>query len=146
MTSTDQPLPHQIVVGIDGSAPSVAAARWAARQAELTGASLHAITTWRAPTYFGTPVPLPEGFDPAADATELLEKAVAAVRVEHAGIDVRALVAQGVAGQVLVEASKDAELLVVGRRGHGELAGILLGSVSEHCVTHAHCPVVVVRH
>jgi nucleotide-binding universal stress UspA family protein len=61
------------------------------------------------------------------------------VRLEHEII-------HGGATEVLVEAAKSAELLVVGSRGHGSFAGLLLGSVSQQCVQHAPCPVVIVRH
>ncbi len=65
---------------------------------------------------------------------------------EHPGVEVSAVVTEGDAAKVLVTAAKDADLLVVGTRGHGEIVGILLGSVSEYCTTHARCPVVVVHH
>jgi nucleotide-binding universal stress UspA family protein len=58
---------------------------------------------------------------------------------------VRALIVEGNAAQVLLDASDGADLLVVGSRGHGGFTEALLGSVSQHCVHHAHCPVVVIR-
>ena len=62
------------------------------------------------------------------------------------GVEVSAVVTEGDPARVLVAAAKDAHLLVVGSLAHGEIVGILLGSVSEYCTTHARCPVVVVHH
>ncbi|MDA8288634.1 MAG: universal stress protein [Actinomycetota bacterium] len=146
MTSPASHPTKRIVVGVDGSSSSIAAAEWASRQAELTQSTLHAITTWHSPTSFGYPVPILEGFDPAAEATKVLNEAIAPLRNEHPNVEIHTSVTEGYTAQILVEASAGADLLVVGSRGHGEFAGMLLGSVSEHCVTHAHCPVLVYRH
>ena len=146
MTTASSQASKRIVVGIDGSAQSVGAAAWAMRQAELTGSTIHAVTTWHSPNTFGYPMPIPEGFDLAAEATKVIDGAVGRLRAENPAVEIRTAVEEGHAAQVLVEASKGADLLVVGSRGHGELAGMLLGSVSEHCVAHAHCPVLVFRH
>jgi nucleotide-binding universal stress UspA family protein len=138
---TDRP----IVVGVDGSENSVGALGWAARQAVLTGARLKVITTWEWPTTYGGPLPYPSDWDPTADAQKVLAQAVELVRKDHPRIEVDTSVVEGHPAPVLVEASRGAELLVVGSRGHGEFVGMLLGSVSEHCVTNAHCPVLVHR-
>lgn len=153
MTSTDTPrkAPHRpqvIVVGVDGSDSSVDALRWAVKQATQTGKQLRVVTAWAYPEHpapFGIVpnVPLPP--DPLAEARRQLDE-VTGRAVEHTGVDVETAVLDGNAAPVLIEASKDADLLVVGSRGHGAFAGLLLGSVSEHCVHHAHCPVVVIRH
>lgn len=135
-----------IVVGVDGSASSLAALEWGAHQAELTGSALHAVTVWAWPTTYGYPIPVATGFDPAADAAKVLDDAVAGIRRAHPSIEIRTSVLEGSTAKALVESSRGAEILVVGSRGHGELAGMLLGSVSEHCAAHAHCPVLVVRH
>jgi nucleotide-binding universal stress UspA family protein len=134
-----------VVVGADGSAPSRAAVEWAAGQAEVTGARLEALTCWQWPATFGFPVPLPSDYDPAGEAARVAEEAVAPARAAHPGLDIRTSVLEGPAARVLVDASSRAQLLVVGSRGHGAFTGVLVGSVSEHCVAHAHCPVVVVR-
>jgi len=136
---------RRIVVGVDGSEPSLAALEWAARQAELTGSGIEAVTSWHWPNSFGGPLPLIPDYNPEAEATKVVDSAVGKLREKHTKLPVQTLVAQGGAAQVLVEASKGAELLVVGSRGFGELAGMLLGSVSEYCVAHAHCPVLVLR-
>ena len=135
----------RIVVGVDGSQPSLSALEWAARQAEFTAATLEAITTWEWPTSYGWTPPWPQEWSPGADAQKLLDEALEGVRRRHPSIEVNPRVVEGHAAPILVEASRGADLLAVGSRGHGEFAGMLLGSVSEHCVTNAHCPVLVMR-
>jgi nucleotide-binding universal stress UspA family protein len=136
----------KIVAGVDGSQSSVAALRWAVRQAELTGGSVHAVIAWQFPltTSGFSWVPTP-AFDDV-DYAGLAAKALGAV-VEQVSstVTVSQQVMEGDASQVLLDASADAELLVVGNRGHGAFADALLGSVSERCVRHSHCPVVVVH-
>jgi nucleotide-binding universal stress UspA family protein len=136
---------RRIVVGVDGSACSVAALDWAATQAELTGSVLDVLTTWEWPNSYGVLLVVPTGYDPEADARAVLEDVRQAVCDAHPGIVVRPIVVRGHPAPALVEASRGADLLVVGSRGHGEFTGMLLGSVSEHCVTNAHCPVLVLR-
>jgi nucleotide-binding universal stress UspA family protein len=135
----------RIVVGVDGSPPSCEALRWAARQAKLTGASLQVITCWEFPVSYGWAPPYPADFDPAEDARRTLEVTVAEVLGKDPGLAIEMTVAQGHPAPVLLNAGRGASLLVVGSRGHGGFTGMLLGSVSEHCVTHAPCPVTVVR-
>ena len=143
-TNTPAEPTHEIVVGIDGSPSSLTALEWAAHQAELTGSTLVVLTTWERPIFVAQLV-LPQGYDPAADAQTALDEALRMVRDAHPDLAIRSLVAQGHPAPALVEASREADLLVVGCRGHGAFSGMLLGSVSEHCVAHAHCPVVVVH-
>jgi|SRR4051794_21236671 len=132
----------RIVVGVDGSTASTDALRWAARQADLTGASLEAVTAWSYPTTYGFPVIADVDWEKGA--LTVLDEAVDKALGREADVTRRAV--EGHAALVLTEAAQGAELLVVGSRGHGGFAGLLLGSVSEHVVTHAPCPVVVVRH
>ena len=87
----------------------------------------------------------PPDYDPADEASRQLDKAISAVLTPGDAIEVRRSVVEGYAAPVLEALSKTADLVVVGSHGHGELVGLLLGSVSEHCVTHCHCPVVVIR-
>lgn len=136
---------RRIVVGVDGSASSVRALEWAARQAELTHDVLEVVTTWEWPTNYGWSASVPEGWDPQADATKILDEIIGKLHQAHPDVVVRSEVVEGHPAPVLIGASRGAELLVVGSRGHGEFAGMLLGSVGEHCVTHAHCPVLIVR-
>jgi nucleotide-binding universal stress UspA family protein len=133
-----------IVVGVDGSPSSLEALRWAADQAELTGAELHAVTSWHMPTTYGW-IPAVADFDWAANARTTLEQAIKGVLEESRSAVVRRHVVEGPAPRVLLHAAADADLLVVGSRGHGEFAGMLLGSVAQHVVAHAPCPVLVVR-
>jgi nucleotide-binding universal stress UspA family protein len=148
MTSDTEPKPDaRIVVGVDGSDESKHALRWAARQAGMTGAPLYALMTWHIPTVaYSAAVPMPTDYDFEAGTAESLRDTIEAVLGDHAGIDVTAAVVEGHPAPELIKAAADASLLVVGSRGHGAFAGMLLGSVSEHCVSHATCPVVVVRH
>jgi nucleotide-binding universal stress UspA family protein len=132
----------RIVVGVDGSPSSIEALCWAVRQARLTGGALEAVTAWSYPTSYGFPVIADVDWEQGA-RTRLGEALDAAVGSDA---DVARRVIEGHAARVLVEASGGADLLVVGSRGHGGFTGLLLGSVGEHVVTHAPCPVVVVRH
>jgi len=147
MTSTppDTGSTHRIVVGVDGSDSSMAAVEWAAHQAELTGSTLEILMTWEWPTSYGWSPPVSGEYDPAHDAATALAEAVKPVRASHPGVDMVSTIVEGHPAPHLIEASKGADLLVVGSRGHGEFTGMLVGSVSEHCVANAHCPVVVVR-
>lgn len=136
---------HRIVVGVDGSASSKSALAWAARQAALTGASLEVVAAWGYPVYFGTTPVWPSDFDPQSITEQSVAEAVDELRRAYPELDVHTTVEETDASVALLEAAEGADLLVVGSRGHGAFAGMLLGSVSQHCVTHAHCPVVVVR-
>ena len=135
----------RIVVGVDGSAGSAHALRWAARQAGYTGATLEAVVAWQYPAFFGW---APVGVD-SADFDSLAEKALNDALNEVFGSQwpewVQARVAEGYPARVLVEASEGADLLVVGSRGHAGFADALLGSVSTYCVQHAHGAVTVIR-
>jgi nucleotide-binding universal stress UspA family protein len=135
----------RIVVGVDGSEASKDALRWAARQAQLTGASLEAVMSWEIAAPSTYPVPVPDGYDPASNATDALNETVQSVLGQPDGFELVPAVLQGPAANTLVHEARGADLLVVGSRGHGTLVGILLGSVSEQCVAHAPCPVVVVH-
>jgi nucleotide-binding universal stress UspA family protein len=111
----------------------------------MTGARLEAIAAWQWPVTWGTALPLPEGFDPAADAWGMVDGVVERVAGEYPDIAIDRRVEEGHAAVVLVGRSADAALLVVGSRGHGEFTGMLLGSVSQHCAANAKCPVLVHR-
>lgn len=135
---------NRIVVGVDGSPSSLAALRWAARQAELSGAELHAVTAWHVPGT-GTWVAPVADFDWASNAGTILDQAIKEA-LDGTGTDrVHRHVVQGPSAAVLLDAAEGADLLVVGSRGHGEFAGMLLGSVAQHVTAHAPCPVLVVR-
>src|SRR4051794_25690798 len=134
-----------IVVGVDGSPSSKAALRWALDQARLTKARLRAVIAWEVPPYTGWGVLAHEDFGAAAG--KLLRQSVEEALGYDLPLDVE-VVETRVAGhspQVLIDQSAHAALLVVGSRGHGGFAGTLLGSVSQLCLQHAHCPFVVIR-
>jgi nucleotide-binding universal stress UspA family protein len=147
---TDQSEARQLVVaGVDGSAESIAALGWAARYAAATGATVLAVHAWHYPGAVGGP---PTGLAPDAVREETeqrvrddLAKAVAKAYPDQSAGAVETRVSYGHPAEVLIDESKDADLLVVGSHGHGAFTGMLLGSVSIHCVTNASCPVVVVR-
>ena len=133
------------MVGFDGSQPSRLALQWAVRQAELTGATVEAIHTWDVPANIGI-APVAVDLDVMEQAAQhVMANGVSEVERRHASVPVRGRVVQGNAAAVLIRAARDADLLVVGSRGHGGFVGALLGSVSQHCVHHATCPVVVIR-
>ncbi len=142
--SEDRPT-TAVVVGYDGSDAAGAAVEWATTQALATGGRLDLVTAWEYPTSWGSVIPLPSDYDPATDARVMLEELATRLRAGHPGLAVHSHVFEGHPSEVLVEASRHAALLVVASRGHGSFSGIVLGSVSQHCVTHAACPVVVYR-
>jgi nucleotide-binding universal stress UspA family protein len=140
---------RRIVVGVDGSPSSKAALAWAVRQAELTGASVEAVIAWHYPV-MASGVPFaPTGPMYTADygefAATVLNGAVVETVDPHGPVKVSLTVREGNAAQVLLEDSDGADLLVVGSRGHGGFTEALLGSVSQACVHHARCPVVIIR-
>ena len=138
----------RIVAGVDGSPSSIMALRWAVRQAELTGGTVDAVISWEFPIYAGGMGWAPASPIDGTDYSELADKALSVAVAEVSpppGVTVRLVVVEGNAAQVLLDAATDADLLVVGNRGHGGFADALIGSVSTRCLHHASCPVVVVR-
>jgi nucleotide-binding universal stress UspA family protein len=131
-----------IVVGVDGSDESVRATAWAAEQARATGGTLELLIVWARPTSYGLPLVL-GGYNPEQEAQDVVEKAASGIDLPAPRL--RTSVVNGAPALALVERSKGVDLLVVGSRGHGGFAELLLGSVSDHCVHHAACSVVVVR-
>ena len=133
----------RIVVGVDGSPASVEALRWATRQAQLTGDSVEAVIAWQPPTTYGYEF-FADTLDYAEVARTTLETAVGEAG-DASSAEVALFVQQGHPAQILTTAAAGAHLLVVGSRGHGGFAGLLLGSVSEYVSAHADCPVLVIR-
>ena len=137
-----------IVVGVDGSENSLDALRWAAAEAGLRGALLRVVAIFNAPIMStGYEVVAPDPSDLAAASNTMLDAAVDSIREEGGleGVHVSTEVVEGHAGERLIELSHDADMVVVGARGHGGFLGMVLGSVTGHVVNHAACPVVVVR-
>ncbi len=134
-----------IVVGVDGSDASVSALRWAFREAELRGAKVRVVHAWSYPvasTYHEASHVLKLPF--AEDAAGVLDKSIAAAAPDPT-VEIEKTVVEGAAAQALVEAARDASLLVVGSRGLGGFSGLLLGSVSQQCAHHATCTLVIAR-
>lgn len=149
-----------IVVGVDGSEASDKALRWALAEAKLRGVSVRAVSVYDPPQ---TPaaVPLaggagafaPAGLDEdverlraasAAAAKRVLGDAVERMGEEAtAGVEIEADAVEGSPTEVLIDAGRSAELLVLGSRGRGGFVGLLLGSVSQQCAQHPPCPVLI---
>jgi nucleotide-binding universal stress UspA family protein len=148
MTAPDSTSQPHVIVGVDGSPESLEALAWAGRYAAATGATITAVHAWHYPAAG----PVPAGRPPQAitdqvrqTMQETLDKALTDVFGTATPDNIDTKVAYGHPAMVLVNESEGADLLVVGNRGHGAFHGMLLGSVSIHCVTNATCPVVVVR-
>jgi len=141
---------ERIIVGVDGSPESETALAWAARYAHATGGRLVAVLAWHYPSAAGGP---PVGVAPSAVTSEveksryeILDKAIEETCGKMPPTAVERKVVYGHPAQALLDESRNADLLVVGSKGYGGFAGMMLGSVSTHCVTHASCPVTVVKH
>jgi nucleotide-binding universal stress UspA family protein len=144
----DRSVPR-IVVGVDGSPSSRQALRWAVRQAELTEGTVDAVIAWQYPPFFAgfgfSPSAMVDTANYAESSAKALAEAVADTVSPESPVRIRQLVVEDYAARALLKAAEGADMLVVGSRGHGGFTGALLGSVSQHCAHHAHCPVVVIR-
>jgi len=140
-----------IVVGVDHSAGAKATLRFALEEARLRHATLRVVHAWEfgfigAAGFEGAlPVLGGELEEYRKAAAAALDETLKEVVADTDGVKIERRVDQGEAAAVLVEESRSADLLVVGSRGHGGFARLLLGSVSEKCAQHALCPVVIVR-
>ena len=138
----------RVVVGVDGSAGSRRALEWAVREARVRGGVLHVVVAWQHPqSYAGNIWGL--GLDPSFDreiAGAAAEEAVRLTReaVTDVSVETTSAAVEGHPAQVLLDEVGPDDLLVVGSRGHGGFVGALIGSVSQHLLAHATCPVVVV--
>jgi nucleotide-binding universal stress UspA family protein len=137
-----------VVVGTDGSGHAERALAFAAAEAERRGASVRVVTAWHVPSsVYGS------GYAPTVSSSVEESTRVAAEKAAEAaaeelrakGLQVETRVRHAQTADALLEEAADADLLVVGSRGHGGFTGLLLGSVSQQCVHHATCPTVVVR-
>ncbi len=136
----------RVVVGVNDSPTGLAALRFAASEAALRRAELHVVCAWSIPgghTAHGT-VPGPLRDACLDEARETLERVAGEVMPPPPEVPCVLAVGEPPAARALIEASNEADLVVVGSRGRGSLAGLLLGSVCNEVVHHAHCPVVVV--
>ena len=139
----------EIVVGVDGSTGSRAALRWAARTADSLGVALRAVTAWQYPARAGSPIgptELPAAAEVDRQSTERLRD-VLREELDAAAERVEVEVGRGPAASVLLGAAArpGVAMLVLGARGLGGFDGLLLGSVSQQCVEHGPCPIVVLR-
>ena len=137
-----------ILVGVDGSRGSRTALTWAAAEAAEHGADLVVLTVWERPLLppMGSgEVPENALPDPGQTATEDLVKVIKEELGENPPVLVQPRAKRGNPAKVLIEESAEADLLVVGPRGHGGFKGLVLGSVSQHVAAYARCPVAVIR-
>ena len=137
-----------IVVGVDGSAGSRRALTWAAAEAASHGSDLVVVNVWEhtlLPPAGSVSVSEHYVPDPSQRTAEDLLQVIKEELGEEPPVLVQPLVKQGRPAKVLIEESAEADLLVVGPRGHGGFAGLVLGSVSQHVAAYAKCPVTVVR-
>ena len=132
----------RVVVGIDGSEPSLAALRQGIRIATALGAKVEAVTSWEFPAGYAEFL---TEYSPEGDARSILTSAAESVFGATNPDWFSGSIVEGSPSHVLIEESRGAEMLIVGSRGHGGLAGVLLGSVSANCAQHADCPVLIVR-
>jgi nucleotide-binding universal stress UspA family protein len=141
----------RILVGVDGSAGSRRALRWAIDEADLRGATVIALTVWRG-IEANDDMALELASFPsigrrdramAEMARERLEQAVSDT-VGESGVGIEPVVLEGDPAEALCRRSAEADLVVVGSRGHGTFTGLLLGSVSAKCAHHSPCPTVIV--
>lgn len=139
----------QVVVGEDGSRSSGRALRWAFDWAQRVSGRVEVIRAWTLSTA-PTPATWERGFVPPVDdfadaVQQQLARTVEPIAADYPGVGFTCRAVHGAAAPALLQASEHADLLVVGARGMGGFLGMLLGSVSESCVRHASCPVLVIR-
>ena len=140
--TTAEPTGRRIVVGVDGSESSRLALQWGAFLATPLGATLDAVIAWQLPITYGWTAPQ---WNPRRQMTTVLNDSVHAVFGDRPQVPIRTHAREGSAAHVLIEASRGAQMLVVGSRGHGGFVGLLIGSVSASVAEHASCPVLIVH-
>lgn len=131
-----------IVVGVDGSEQSLDALQWGVDEARLRHGKVRAITAWHYP-------PLPStvedsGINDSFHSAERVQND-ALKTVADEGLEIEGVLVRGSATTALLDAATNADLLIVGSRGHGGFAGLRLGSVSSQLAHHAPCPVLILR-
>ena len=146
MTERPTTTVRRVVVGLDGSPPSEQALNWAASFAQCTSAELEVVIAWTPLVEWERAwIPTAPDWNPAAEAAGALELALGRVFGAAIPSKLRRRVVESNPAKALIRASRGADALVVGHRGHGGFAGLLLGSVSSACAAHAECPVGVVH-
>lgn len=134
-----------IVVGVDGSESSVKALQEGRRIAEALGAPLEAVAVWQQTHSMYDFYQSQSGWTPEKEIEKLLMDASKAAFGDDQPSRLTKTILQGTPTKALIRHSAGAEMLVLGSRGHGGFAGLLLGSVSSACVAHAACPVLIVH-
>jgi nucleotide-binding universal stress UspA family protein len=135
-----------IVVGVDGSEGAAIALDFAMTEAALRGSKLRLVSAWEIPASVLASVVAGKEFyeEFRENAIKVAREAAALVSEREPSVEHEEVVVEGQAGRVLLENASDAELMVVGRRGHGSFREMLLGSISRQVVVHAKCPLVIV--
>lgn len=146
--------PHRggrLVVGVDGSAGSTIALQWAVAEAHLRAVEVHLVMAWLHPQSYGAASVWTMMMDRTgvtresmADTTESQIHRIGSDAVRGQSVAITWEAVEGHPAEVLVRMSEGAGALVVGSRGHGGFIGALLGSVSQHVVAHARCPVILI--
>ena len=144
---TIDPGVRRIVVGVDGSAESVAALRWACREASLRVAEVHAVlaleSTCHQVASYAVPAPRQSNGSGGA-AREVLRRSVSEAVSLYPGVSVRTEITEGLAARVLLDDAREADMLVLGRTAHGPDPGRGAGPVIRACLRAAPCPVVII--
>jgi nucleotide-binding universal stress UspA family protein len=136
---------RMIVVGVDGSEGSLHALRWALGEARLRNEAVEVIHGWHVPYYADvTGMAANPSADMQESADAVLSNVMAAVANDADGVKLTNRCVVGSPAATLIDASEHADLLVVGRRGHGGFVSLVMGSVAQQVAAHAHCPVVIV--
>ncbi|MEU6511972.1 universal stress protein [Streptomyces sp. NPDC046942] len=141
----NQPTPGtapRIVVGVDGSPSSERALAWGGYLASAMGGVLEAVTAWQSPPSW---TGVADNWDPATEAGAMLSGRCTEGFGDAQPRNLRLTVREGAAVAVLLTTSVGARMLVLGSRGHGGFAGLLLGSVSAACAEHAPCPTLIIH-
>ena len=136
-----------VIVGVDGSTNSIAALQWAARYAKSIDGIVHAVYVWSYPISSIAPAPLGSPVAPPELMTNAASEALAGFVTEAElpdDVHVVHVIREGSTSKVLLDQAKDADILVVGARGHGGFTGLLLGSVANAVINHAPCPIAVI--
>ena len=136
---------QKIVVGVDGSEGSLHALRWALTEARLRNAAVEMVNSWHVPYYPDMSGMITYPGDVMRESAEgVLADALSSVAADVGDVSVTSRTELGAAATALIAASKEADLLVVGRRGHGGFLTLVIGSVAQQVAAHASCPVVIV--
>lgn len=139
----DKQFAGRVVVGVDGSPCSILALQRARRLADALAIGTDAIVAWQYQSNMAAG--FAGDFRPDDDAKQILVDSITAAFGDDVPADLTRIAKQGIPSKILLDASREAEMLVVGSRGHGGFVGLMLGSVSAQCAEHAHCPVLVVH-